>query len=113
MDRRHEGTTRFFTVSPGANMGTAADRNASGAFKVMIAVMGKVGRYVGMDQPVPVGGGRYLDVTLGRGGPYRSGRTYTSRPKKMTGPLAERTPDHLTDSGRQDTALAVLDELVG
>ena len=113
MDRRHEGTTRFFTVSPGANMGTAADRNASGAFKAMIAVMGKVGRYVGMDQPVPVGAGRYLDVTLGRGGPYRSGRTYTSRPKKMTGPLAERTPDHLTDSGRQDTALAVLDELVG
>ncbi|MEM9747443.1 MAG: SDR family NAD(P)-dependent oxidoreductase, partial [Actinomycetota bacterium] len=51
MDRRHGDTARFYTVSPGANMGTAADRNATGAFKVMIAVMGKVGRYVGMDQP--------------------------------------------------------------
>ena len=96
MARRHEGSTRFYTVSPGANMGTAADGNATGAFKVMIAVMGRVGRYVGMDQPVPVGAKRYLDVALGRGGPYESGRTYTSRPRKMAGPLVERTPDHLT-----------------
>ena len=112
MARRHEGSTRFYTVSPGANMGTAADRNATGAFKVMIAVMGKVGRYVGMDQPVPVGAKRYLDVALDRGGPYESGRTYTSRSKKMTGPLAERTPDHLTNTARQEDALAVIDELV-
>ena len=112
MARQHKGSTRFYTVSPGANMGTAADRNASGAFKVMIAVMSKVGRYIGMDQPVPVGAKRYLDVALGRGGPYRSGRTYTSRPKKMTGPLVERTPDHLMNTARQETALAVLDELV-
>ena len=112
MARRHEGSTRFFTVSPGANMGTAADRNATGPFKAMIAVMGKVGRYIGMDQPVPVGAKRYLDVAHGTGGPYRSGGTYTSKPKKMTGPLVERTPDHLTDTARQDTSLAVLDELV-
>ena len=112
MARRHGGSTRFYTVSPGANMGTAADRNATGAFKIMIAVMSKVGRYIGMDQPVPVGAKRYLDVALAQGGPYESGRTYTSRPKKMTGPLVERTHDHLTDTARQDTALAVLDELV-
>lgn len=112
MARRHEGSTRFYTVSPGANMGTAADRNVTGAFKVMIAVMGKVGRYVGMDQPVPVGAKRYLDVALGRGGPYESGRTYTSRPKKMTGPLVERTPDHLMSTASQDTALAVIDDLI-
>ena len=112
MGRRHEGSTRFYTVSPGANMGTAADRNATGAFKVMIGVMSKVGRYIGMDQPVPVGAKRYLDVALGEGGPYESGRTYTSKPKKMTGPLVERTPAHLTDEARQDTALGVLEELV-
>lgn len=112
MARRHGGSTRFYTVSPGANMGTAADRNVTGAFKVMITVMSKVGRYIGMDQPVPVGAKRYLDVALGDGGPYESGRTYTSKPKKMTGPLVERTPAHLVDEARQDTALAVLDELV-
>lgn len=112
MARRHEGSTRFYTVSPGSNMGTAAARNADGMFKVMIAVMSRIGRFIGMDQPVPVGAKRYLDVALGRGGPYESGRTYTSRPKKMTGPLVERTPDHLTNAARQETALAVLDELV-
>ena len=93
-------------------MGTAADRNASGAFKVMIAVMSKVGRYIGMDQPVPIGAKRYLDVALGEGGPYESGSTYTSKPKKMVGPLVERTPAHLTDEDRQETALDVLDSLV-
>jgi len=112
MARRHPRSTRFYTVSPGANMGTAADRNVTGAFKVMIAVMSKVGRYIGMDQPVPVGAKRYLDVALGDGGPFESGRTYTSKPKKMTGPLVERSEDHLTDEERQDTAFAVLDELV-
>ena len=112
MARRHEGSTRFYTVSPGANLGTAADRNVTGSFKVMIAVMGKVGRYIGMDQPVPVGAKRYLDVALGRGGPYESGRTYTSRPKKLTGPLVERTPDHLMNTASQDTALAVIDDLI-
>ena len=113
MARRHRDSTRFYTVSPGAHMGTAADRNVTGAFKVMITVMSKVGRYIGMDQPVPVGAKRYLDVALGDGGPYQSGRTYTSKPKKMTGPLVERTEPHLTDEERQDTALAVLDDLVG
>ncbi|MEL7208398.1 MAG: SDR family NAD(P)-dependent oxidoreductase [Actinomycetota bacterium] len=112
MARRYGSAARFYTVSPGANMGTAADRNATGAFKVMIAVMSRVGRYIGMDQPVSEGAKRYLDVALDERGDYRSGGTYTSRAKKMTGPLVERTPDHLTDEGRQDTALVVLDELV-
>ncbi len=112
MARRHGRSTRFFTVSPGANMGTAADRNARGPFKVMIAVMGKVGKYVGMDQPVPVGAKRYVDVAHGVGGPYESGATYTSRPKKMVGPIVRRDPAHLMDTDLQDTALRVLDELV-
>ena len=79
--------------------------------RVMVAIMSRVGRYVGMDQPVPVGAKRYLDVALGEGGPYASGRTYTSGPKKMTGPLVERTPAHLTNEERQDTALGVLENL--
>ena len=113
MARRHGTRARFYTVSPGANMGTNADRNATGAFKLLIRVMAKVGRYIGMDQPVEVGAKRYLDVAHGHGGPYHSGRTYTSRPKKMTGPLALRDEAHLTNAKRQDIALAVLDDLAG
>ncbi|MEM9513353.1 MAG: SDR family NAD(P)-dependent oxidoreductase [Actinomycetota bacterium] len=113
MERRTDGTTRFYTVSPGANLGTSADRNITGGLKLMLGVMGKVGKYVGMDQPVPVGAKRYIDVAHGVDGPYESGRTYTSRPKKMTGPLVERDHDHLTDVDRQDTAIGLLDELVG
>ena len=47
----------------------------------------------------------------GNNGPYQNGGTYTSRPKKMTGPLVLSAPPHLSDTDRQDTAMAVLDEL--
>jgi len=111
MARRHPGSTNFFTVSPGANMGTDAARHAEGSFKLMLGVMRRVGRFVGMDQPVSKGAKRYVDVAHGVGGPYENGRTYTSRPKKMVGPLARVDADHLTDVERQDIALDVLDEL--
>lgn len=111
MARRHPGPVRFFTVSPGANMSTNAARHTTGAFKVMLAVMRRVGRYIGMDQPIDKGAGRYLDVLHGNGGPYENGGTYTSRPKKMTGPLVHSTPAHLVDTARQETALGVLDKL--
>jgi NAD(P)-dependent dehydrogenase (short-subunit alcohol dehydrogenase family) len=112
MARRHGDGTNFFTVSPGANMSTNAARHAEGSFKVMVAVMSRIGRFVGMDQPVAKGAKRYIDVLNGIGEPYESGRTYTSAPKKMTGPLVLRTEAHLLDEARQDTALAVLDSLV-
>lgn len=111
MARRHPGSISFITVSPGSNMSTNAARHTTGAFKVMLAVMRKVGRFVGMDQPIEKGAGRYIDVLEGNGGPYDNGATYTSRPKKMTGPLAKSTPAHLTDVERQDTALDVIDRL--
>ncbi|MEM7286224.1 MAG: SDR family NAD(P)-dependent oxidoreductase [Actinomycetota bacterium] len=113
MARRHPGGVRFITVSPGSNMSTNAARHTTGAFKVMLAVMRRVGRFIGMDQPIEEGAGRYIDVLEGNGGPYENGATYTSRPKKMTGPLAKSTPDHLTDRERQDTALEVIDRLAG
>ena len=113
MARRHPGSISFITVSPGSNMSTNAARHTTGAFKVMLAVMRKVGRFVGMDQPIEKGAGRYIDVLENNGGPYDNGATYTSRPKKMTGPLAKSTPDHLTDRERQDTALDVIDRLSG
>lgn len=111
MARRDGGNTRFYTVSPGANMGTNAARHTTGAFKVLIGVMSKVGRYVGMDQPVADGARRYLDVAHGVGGPYETGRTYTSKPKKMTGPIVVRDEAHLVDAGLQDLGFTAIDSL--
>ena len=111
MARRHPGSVRFHTVSPGANMATNAARHATGAFKIMLGFMRRFGKVLGMDQPIEAGAGRYIDVLHGNQGPYQNGGTYTSRPKKMTGPLTLATPPHLVDTDRQDTALTVLDTL--
>ena len=111
MARRHPGTVRFNTVSPGANMSTNASRHVTGPFKLMIGFMSRFGRFLGMDQPIEQGAGRYIDVLQGNGGPYENGRTYTSRPKKMTGPLVVSEAPHLLVTERQDTALAVIDNL--
>ncbi len=51
-------------------------------------------------------------ASIESGGPNESGRTYTSRPKKMTGPLVVGEQPHLNNQLRQDTALGVLDELI-
>jgi len=111
MARRHDGSTRFYTVSPGANMGTNAARHSKGAFKLMVGFMGRFGRFLGMDQPVSDGAKRYLDVAHGVGGTYESGRTYTSKPKKMIGPLVVCDQPHLNDNDRQETAFGVLEGL--
>ncbi|MGI9608579.1 MAG: SDR family NAD(P)-dependent oxidoreductase [Acidimicrobiales bacterium] len=111
MTRKHDGSTRFYTVSPGANMGTNAARHSEGAFKFMIAFMSRFGRFVGMDQPIADGASRYLDVAHNVGGAYETGRTYTSKPKKMTGPLVVCEQAHLTNHDRQDTALDVITAL--
>lgn len=113
MARRHPGPITFVTVSPGANMGTNAARHVTGPFKLMIGFMRRFGRFLGMDQPVEKGAGRYIDVLVGNGGRYTNGATYTSRPKRMTGPLTLSAPPHLVDTERQDVALQVLDELSG
>lgn len=111
MARRYPGSTTFFTVSPGSNMGTNAARHIEGIFKVMVGFMARFGRFMGMDQPVADGAKRYLDVAHGIGGPYENGRTYTSKPKKMTGPLYVCEQSHLNDAGRQDLALEIIEEL--
>lgn len=111
MARRSGENVNFFTVSPGANMGTNAGRHAKGAFKLMVGFMRRFGTMLGMNQPVDQGAKRYLDVLHGVGGPYESGRTYTSKPKKMTGPIVACEQPHLRDTARQDIAMALLDRL--
>ncbi len=67
--------------------------------------MRRVGKYIGADQPVPVGARRYLDVALDDDGTFQNGLTYGSKENKMVGPLVERTPAHLTDEARQNASL--------
>ncbi len=111
MSRRYAGSVSFYTVSPGANMGTNAARHATGAFKLMIGFMRRFGKLLGLDQPIERGAGRYIDVLHGDNGPFQKGGTYTSRPRKMTGPLVASTAAHLHVTERQNAALAVVDKL--
>ncbi|MEM7092563.1 MAG: SDR family NAD(P)-dependent oxidoreductase [Actinomycetota bacterium] len=111
MQRRHDGRFAFFTVSPGANVGTNAARHTTGVFKIMLSVMARFGHLVGMNMPVPKGARRYVDVIVG-GSDFEPGRTYTSKPKKMVGELVVRDEAHLLDPHRQQLAIAALDTIV-
>jgi len=54
--------------------------------------------------------GQSVDVLLARG-EWQSGRTYTSAPKKMVGPLRAVDEAHIVDEGRQELAWGILEEL--
>jgi NAD(P)-dependent dehydrogenase (short-subunit alcohol dehydrogenase family) len=111
--RRTDGKLQVFTVSPGANMGTNASRHATGFKRFLYTkVMPALGPILGWDQPVPKGAKRYVDVLEGIGGPYTNGRTYTSAPRKMVGPLHEVTYPHILDDRKGEVAWSVLEELV-
>lgn len=110
--RRHGDKVAVFTVSPGANMGTNAARHTKGFKRFLFTkLMPLMGPVMGMDQPVSKGAGRYIQVLHDRSGHFKSGRTYTSAPKKMVGPLHEVTYPHLSDQVHQDAAWGVLAEL--
>ena len=111
MQRRNGGRYDFFNVSPGANAGTNAGRHQTGAMKIMFTTMAKIGHLIGMNQPVPVGAKRYVDVIRGIDR-FVPGATYTSRPKKMVGELVQRDEPHLVDERRQQLAIEAIDELV-
>jgi NAD(P)-dependent dehydrogenase (short-subunit alcohol dehydrogenase family) len=112
--RRFGDRISVYTVSPGSNMSTNAARHTTGFKNFLFAkLMPAIGPAIGMGMHVSVGAKRYLDVLHGIGGPYTNGKTYTSRPKKLIGPLHEMTHPHLLDVERQETAWTVLSELTG
>ena len=114
MAHRFGDKTTFYTVSPGSNMSTNAARHATGFKRILFTVvMPAIGPFIGWDQPVHLGAKRYVDVLNDRGADFKSGKTYTSAPKKMIGALHEVTVPHLLDTRRQDVAFAVLGELAG
>ena len=92
-------------------MSTNAARNATGFKRILFTkVMPALGPLLGMDMPVSKGAQRYIDVLLDRG-EWQSGRTYTSAPKKMVGPLRAVGEAHIVDEGRQELAWGILEEL--
>lgn len=114
MARRFGERISVFTVSPGSNLSTNAGRHTKG-FKnfLFTKLMPTLGPFIGMGTHVSVGAKRYVDVLHGAGGPYINGKTYTSRPKKLIGPLHEIIHPHLVDVDRQEVAWNVLAELTG
>jgi NAD(P)-dependent dehydrogenase (short-subunit alcohol dehydrogenase family) len=112
MARRFGDRATFFAVSPGSNMSTNAARTLVGFKKFLFTkIMPLLGPLLGMDQPVSRGAKRYLDVMHSVGDDYVNGATYTSRAKKLVGPLEMMTHAHLLDVERQDEAWRVLSEL--
>ncbi len=112
MARRFGERISVFAVSPGSSVTTNASRNTTGLKRFMFTkVMPVIGPAIGMHQPVSLGAKRYLDVLHGNGGDYVNGKTYTSKEKKLVGPMQEQTYAHLLDVERQEAAWNVLDEL--
>ena len=110
MQERYEGKFNFFNVSPGSNMGTNAARHSTGAFKLMVGLMRRVGHLFGMNQSVDVGAQRYVDV-LRDSGSFIPGNTYTSPEGKLTGALTRRTERHTVRATGHRAAVAELDRL--
>ena len=114
MARKYGERISVFTVSPGSNMGTNAARHVTGFKRFLFTkIMPAVGGVLGMNQHVSMGAKRYVDVLSGAKGEYVNGKTYTSKEKKLVGPLYEMKYDHLLDVERQDAAWTVLGELTG
>jgi NAD(P)-dependent dehydrogenase (short-subunit alcohol dehydrogenase family) len=114
MARKFGDRISIFNVSPGSNLRTNAGRHTTGFKRFLFTkLMPTIGPAIGMSQHVSVGAKRYIDVLHGVGEDYVNGKTYTSKPKKLTGPLYEMTHDHLLDVERQEIAWNVLGELTG
>ncbi|MCP4500519.1 MAG: SDR family NAD(P)-dependent oxidoreductase [Deltaproteobacteria bacterium] len=114
MNRKFGDRISVFTVSPGSNMGTNAGRNVTGFKKFLFTVvMPAIGGAMGMNMPTAKGAKRYVDVLLDEKHEFKSGKTYTSAPKKLVGPLHEVTYAHLLDEVRQEAAWNVLTKLTG
>lgn len=103
-DRLPEGTT-VNAVSPGSAPGTEAARNANFFMRrIMMPVMSKAPKRLGMAAPVSVAAERYTDAV--RFGPEVSGLFFASAPKKMTGPLHRVDLPHVDDQASRNAAWA-------
>lgn len=96
-------------VSPGSTPDTNAINNAPLYMKKLLIPMFKL--LPGMSHSVADGAARYLEVA---GYPSSvTGRFFASRPKKMTGPLAEIKMDHFANPAGQKALWNVTSRVAG
>lgn len=96
-------------VSPGSTPDTNAISNAPFYMrKIMVPVFKLI---PGMSHSVADGAGRYLEVAGYESGV--TGKFFASRPKKMTGPLAEMDYDHISDPAGQQALWNVVARVSG
>lgn len=97
-----EGTT-VNAVSPGSAPGTDAGRNANFFMRnIMMPVMKRAPKRLGMAAPVAVAAERYIEAT--NYGPEVTGQFFASAPKKMTGKLHRVDLAHVNDRASRDAA---------
>jgi NAD(P)-dependent dehydrogenase (short-subunit alcohol dehydrogenase family) len=101
-ERLPEGST-VNAVSPGSAPGTEAGRNANFFMRnIMMPVMKRAPKRLGMAAPVSVAARRYIDAS--GFGPEVNGQFFASAPKKMTGPLTRVDLPHVNDRNSRDAA---------
>lgn len=101
-ERLPEGST-VNAVSPGSAPGTEAGRNANFFMRnIMMPVMKRAPKRLGMAAPVSVAARRYIAAS--QFGPEVSGQFFASAPKKMTGPLHKVDLLHVNDRKSRDAA---------
>ena len=96
-------------VSPGSTPDTNAINNAPFYMRKIMVPMFKL--LPGMSHSVADGAGRYLEVA--GYGPDVTGKFFASKPKKMTGPLAEIQMDHFDDRDGQRALWNVTSRVAG
>ena len=96
-------------VSPGSTPETNADRNAPFLMKRVLLPIFKL--IPGMSHTVNDGVGRYFETAAF--GPEHTGKFFTSKPKKMTGPLHEIEMDHIKDRAAQQALWNVTSKIAG
>ncbi len=96
------GTT-VNAVSPGSAPGTDAGRNANFFMRnIMMPLMKRAPKRLGMAASVPVAARRYVDA-VGFDATV-NGQFFASAPKKMTGPLHRVALAHVLDQASRDAA---------
>lgn len=90
-------------VSPGSAPGTDAGRNANFFMRnIMMPVMKRAPKRLGMAAPVAVAAKRYIEAS--EFGHEINGQFFASAPKKMTGPLHKVDLPHVNDRDSRDAA---------
>jgi len=98
-------------VSPGSVPSTNFARNQSFLMRGVTGIMGSVGSFFGMAQPVSAASQRYIDA--GNFDDNTTGHFFASPPGKLVGPMEIQKNAHFLNRAGQDAAWNVIVRLSG